>query len=107
MESIQKSVVSCDIVLTIKEKDSSGALAVVDCSGVTTKQIIFKKPDNTLITKTAAFVTNGTDGKIKYRTIAGDIDQVGTWSCQGYVVFPVGFDGRSSVVSFYVADNLS
>ena len=51
-------------VFTLTIKDGS---SVIDLSGATTKQIILRKPDRvTSSTKTASFVTDGSDGKIKY-----------------------------------------
>jgi hypothetical protein len=49
--------------------------------------IIFQKPDSSDLTKTASLTTNGTDGKIKYTTIAGDLDQIGTWQIQARIDF--------------------
>ena len=43
---------------------------VVDVSSATTRQLIFKSKDGAVLTKTAVLVTDGTDGKIKYTTIA-------------------------------------
>lgn len=60
---------------------------VVDLSGVLTKQLLFKKPGGTILTKNASFVTDGTDGKIKYLSQSGDLDQYGKWSLQAFVDF--------------------
>lgn len=64
--------------------------AVVDVSLASTKQLWFKKPDTTVTKKTASFTTNGTDGKLQYTTIAGDLDNAGVWEIQGYVVLAAG-----------------
>lgn len=103
MEQVQKNAIGVAIIATIQE---DGAL--VNVSTVTTKQLIFRKPDlvGTLVTKTASFTTNGSDGKIQYLTEANFLDTPGVWKYQGYVVFPGGFDGRSDVQSFEVKDNL-
>jgi len=60
--------------------------AALDVSDATTKQIIFKKPDNVSVTKTAVFTTDGSDGYIQYVTVADDLDVAGTWKVQGKVV---------------------
>ena len=60
--------------------------AALDVSGATTKQIIFKKPDNVSVTKTAVFTTNGSDGYIQYVTVANDLDVDGTWKVQGKAI---------------------
>lgn len=57
----------------------------VDLSTAAVKNILFGKPDGTVVTKPAAFVTSGVDGKITYSTIAGDLDEAGVWTVQGYV----------------------
>jgi len=63
---------------------------VVDISGATTKQLTFKKPNGSKATKAATFMTNGTDGKMQYTAVDGDVDQVGGWKLQGKVVLPSG-----------------
>src|SRR5678815_4285948 len=101
MEHAQKSAKNVAVKTTIVEDGQT-----VDVSGVSTKQLIFKKPNGTKVTKTASFLTDGTDGIIQYLTEAGFLDTVGIWSVQGYVVFPGGFDGNSDVMTFSVDRNL-
>jgi hypothetical protein len=60
---------------------------VLNLSNANNISIIFQKPDGTDLTKTASLTTNGTDGKIKYTTVAGDLDQIGTWQIQARVDF--------------------
>lgn len=61
--------------------------SVLDVSNADNIYIIFQKPDASDLTKTATLATDGTDGKIKYTTISGDLDQVGTWQIQAKVDF--------------------
>jgi hypothetical protein len=79
---------------------------IVDISAATTKEILFRKPDGTVVTKTGTFSTDGTDGKLRYTTIAGDLDQAGDWRVQGYIVTPTG-SWKSSVETFTVLANLA
>lgn len=72
----------------------------------TTKEIWLEKPNGTTVSKTAAFVTDGTDGQIEYITIAGDIDQAGTWKIQGYVEMAGGGIFHSKKGTFIVWDNI-
>jgi len=72
--------------LTIK--DTAGA--AIDVSTASVKYIYFQDPSGVKTQKTAAFYTDGTDGKIQYTTVAGDIDEVGTWMVQGYVETSLG-----------------
>ena len=71
--------------VTVKDGDS-----VVNISSASTKLLIFKKPSGTKMTKTAAFTSDGSDGKIDYTVIADDLDEVGTYQLQGNVVISDG-----------------
>lgn len=86
---------------TVKEGSS-----VLDISAATTTQLIFRRPDGTSFTKTAEFTTDGTDGKIEYPTIAGDLDVAGNWSWQSYIVMPSG-SWHTDIGTFSVHANLS
>jgi hypothetical protein len=98
---IQKDAIGVVVELTVQQKGT-----VVDISSASaTKQIIFKKPDASTITKNATFTTSGSDGKLQYITIAGDLDQVGDWQAQAYVIMS-GFTGKTSPITFTVSDNL-
>ena len=92
-------------LLTITEADGTTA---VDVSTATKLQMIFLQPDGVSMTKTAVLNTDGKDGKVKYVSVAGDIDVVGTWQVQGYVEFGGGTSKYySSVTEFMVYDNLT
>lgn len=69
--------------LTIKDDDGN----IVDISTASNYDIIFRKPDGTILTKDAVFITDGSDGKIRYTTVAGDLDQYGKWSIQAFIDF--------------------
>ena len=77
----------------------------VDLVFATEMKIAFQKPDGTTLLVDAALVTDGTDGKMQYTTIAGDIDQEGNWKYQAKVSFPTGV-WHSDIVSFRVYANL-
>jgi len=96
-EEIHVNDVGTQFVVTIVDCDD----VAVDISAFTPLQITFAKPDGTTVVQTASFYTDGTDGKIYYTTIAGDIDTAGTWQLQGLVG---GF--YSSIGSFTVNRNL-
>ncbi len=68
--------------------DTAGA--PIDVSTATATIIHFQDPLGNKTQKTAAFTTDGKDGKIQYATIAGDIDKVGTWQIQGYIETGLG-----------------
>ena len=90
------------IRLTVKDQDS----VIVDVSSATTLQIIFRPPSGEFITKTATKTTDGTDGDIQYTTLAGDIEEIGTWGYQTRVKLSSTQDFRGSIHQFEVVSNL-
>lgn len=87
---------------TVKDQDEN----VMDISAATTKEIIFAKPGGTVVTKTASFYTDGTDGIIQYISQSGDLDVVGNWKQQAYVI-QSGSAFYSDIISFQVIGNLN
>jgi hypothetical protein len=77
----------------------------IDLSTASSKSIIFKKPNGTSLTKSASFLTDGSDGIITYTSESDDLDTVGSWKIQAHVVFPSG-EWRSEFKSFKVHRNL-
>jgi hypothetical protein len=56
------------------------SLAVArDISSYTTTQLRFKDPAGAVTTKTAVFVTDGTDGWLEYERLTGEFDTAGPW----------------------------
>ena len=72
------------IRLTITQTSDNAVLDGLESAS--TKQIFIKKPSGTVLEKTASYYTDGTDGIIQYTTISGDLDEVGEYEVQGYVV---------------------
>jgi len=87
---------------TIKDQDG----VVVDVSGATTKEIIFRSPAGVLLTKTATLFTDGTDGIIQYKTLAGEINEVGTWEWEPHVIITAGNEWTGDPREFVVKDKL-
>jgi hypothetical protein len=90
---------------TVFEVELKDCLTIVNISSATVKQIIFQKPTGEVLTKTAIFSTDGTDGKLRYITVANDLDLAGTWKIQAKVVLPSG-TWSSNVDKFKVYSNL-
>jgi len=90
--------------ITIQECISD-VLAPVDVSGQTAMSFIYKKPDGTTLTVTPSFTTDGTDGKVQYNTLTGNIDQAGVWCLQAEVTLPTG-TYRTSIIKFDVEEKL-
>lgn len=102
MKEIRYEDVGVDIIVTVKDQDDT----VVDLSSSTTKEIVFNKSDNTVATKSASFVTDGTDGQIKYQTESGFINSIGIWEAQAHVIIG-STDYTSSIFKFRVSRKIS
>lgn len=74
----------------------------VDLSGAATKSIKLRKPNGTVVTKTAVFPSGGTDGWLQYVTVADDLDIPGRWSAQAYITGLAGWSGHAEVFDFVV-----
>jgi len=90
---------------TVFEATIMDGAVVVDISTATTKQLILRGPNGISKTKSASFTTNGTDGKLRYVTVANDLNVTGQWSWQAYVVLSNGA-WHSDVAEFIVHENL-
>lgn len=98
--TIQKDDIGTDFDITFLEAGSA-----VDISGATTKQLIFRAPDAVTSAKAGTFITDGTNGQLRYTTIADDIDEAGHWHIQGKIINASG-TFYSSIEDFYVLPNL-
>lgn len=98
---IHVSDIGTEFILTIKDCDEN----IIDISNATSMNIFFKKPNGDTITRVGAFYTDGTDGKMSYTIIDGDIDEVGSWKIQAQVV-AVNGTWKSSFKAFKVHRNL-
>ena len=94
--------IGTEFLITLKDQDST----VIDISSADTLQVIFKKPSCELLTKTATLKTDGTDGKMYYNSISGDLDEAGVWKIQGSVVFG-GSSWKTDITTFRVYDNIT
>ncbi len=99
-QEVRKADIGTVFRFTVKDGDDS-----VDISSATTQEVCFRKPDNTVITKTTSFTNSGTDGKLQYTTVSGDIDQDGPWSAQVHLVLTSG-TFRSTWYNFNVGANI-
>lgn len=100
-QQIHVNDINVNFVITITED-----CEVIDISDATNLTIYFYKPDGTILTKTATFVTDGTDGQIKYPSVDGDLDQSGIWRIQAKIDFGAGSSYHSPIKSFKVYCNL-
>jgi hypothetical protein len=72
-------------------KGDTGTIIVLDCgqniTAATARSIEARKPDGTAVSLVA--VASGTNS-IAYTTLAGTLDQAGTWLLQALVTLPTG-----------------
>lgn len=98
---IHQDDIGTRILITIEDCDE-----VLDISDALTKIFIFRKPDNSLIYRTAEFPSGmAVSGQLYYNTVAGDFDQNGTWKIQAKLSFASG-TYYTNVESFRVERNL-
>ena len=79
--------------------------SVIDISGASTLQMIFEKPSGSTMTKTATLYSDGTDGKMQYATVSGDLDETGSWRVQAYIALDT-WQGKTDMYTFEVHPNL-
>lgn len=71
------------ILQTTVEEDN----ASVDVSGASEVKFSAHPPGGTVKSFTAGFTSDGTDGKVRYTTLDGDINVPGTWRIQVLITF--------------------
>ena len=77
----------------------------LDISTATSLKMRFQKPSGSTLDKDASFVTDGSDGLIRYVTVSGDLDEAGTWTRQAFMQIG-SWHGQSSRVQFVVRGNI-
>lgn len=104
-DHIQVGAIGLAIKLQIKDGNEIMNLTSASISASSIR-IIIEKPDDTLISASATFYTDGTDGIIFYKTSgSSDLDQVGDYNVQAYIIAP-DFSGYTTPVTFPVYENL-
>ena len=72
---------------TVKDQNEN----VVDISSASYMRLDFKKPlSSVLLSVTPVFTSGGTDGRIQYFSVSGDLDEVGVYEMQAYIVVGSG-----------------
>lgn len=54
----------------------------LNISGYDERKLYLKKPDGSVVERTVSFLTDGTDGILKYEALTSDFDTVGFWKRQ-------------------------
>lgn len=78
---------------------------IVNISTATGLQMLFQLPDGGTFIRTAVLSTDGSDGKMRYVTVTGDLSQAGSWKVQAYVLFSTT-SWHSVITTFTVARNV-
>jgi len=76
-----------------------------DISGANTKELILRKPNGSVLTTPAGFMTNGSDGILQYITVDGDLIPPGVYQIQAHLIMP-GFNGKTEIRLFDVLKNV-
>ena len=83
----------------------AGVSTPLDISGADSVSLVLKSPSGVSSSRAAIFNSDGTDGKVKYITLSGDLNEVGTWRIQVLVTFPTS-SFSSNVKTFKVYENI-
>jgi hypothetical protein len=95
--------VGIDLRLTLLDQDGE----VFDISGATGRTLILEAPSGATRIVSAALLTDGTDGGLRYATQSGDIDEAGRWSLQGKVEWASGRILYSKAQTFLALEPLA
>lgn len=95
-----------DVGLVLKATVKDETETVVSIASATVLTIKLEDPFGVTTSKTAALLTDGTDGILKYATLAADLHTAGTWKAQGYVEM-TGRKFHTSKKVFTVEENLT
>lgn len=100
--NIQQNDIGTRFLITVKDDG-----VAVDLTTASLRQLVFRKPDDTKITRNASLIGDGSgaSGVMYYDTVAGDLDQKGRYKLQGQVTIPSG-TYYTDVYSFSVKCNL-
>ncbi len=91
-----------NIIVTVTQSDGT---TPIDISQAGSMFIYIYRPDGGLITGTASFVTDGTDGKIQYISQANDFTIQGVYKIQAKYIIG-GNNKRTERSTFVVEPNL-
>ena len=108
IDDMQVGDIGTRVIVTINDGVDPQTGIPIPRTAISTASVMklyFRKPGGVTIERDAELLTDGSDAKIVYVTVSGDIDRKGTWSVQGYIQMP-GWSGRSNIDTFPVGGNL-
>ena len=103
MASIHVGDIGAVFEVTVRDQDD----AVINIAAATVLGMTLRKPNGTLLEKTAVLSTNGTDGKLRYTAIAGDLNLAGRWQLSASVTIGASTKFTTDPYDFSIVDNLS
>lgn len=78
--SLQQNCVGITFIVVVTQQDG---VTPQDISGATSLNMFLTKPDLSISSNEATFVTDGTDGKMQYTTQSGELSTIGIYKVQG------------------------
>lgn len=78
----------------------------IDLTTATTTDLHIIKPDDTVVVWSASPIGDATDGVLEYTTITGDLDQLGYYYGEVYLVNST-YNGNSARFEFKVVDDIN
>jgi len=97
---IRKNNIGIQFIVTISNGDD-----IEDLNEYDDREIIFKKPNKTILTKSATLYTDGSDGKMYCVSEEGDLDIIGIYQIQARLATTL-VEYTTSIGSFRVQKNL-
>jgi len=82
-ETVEIPISETGYVLEVRVMQQGGGGAD-NISAATDLQIQFEAPNGREVQRTAAFTSDGSDGKIRYTTTSADINGIGVWKIRGH-----------------------
>ena len=82
-----------------------GTASPLNISTATVKQLRFLMPTGASFMRSASFITDGSDGGLKYISVTGDLPTPGDWIVQPYIEIPSAC-WHGSQTSFEVYSNI-
>lgn len=79
--TVYVDTIGFELDLTIIDDDTEAAIDISAGNGTLTLDV--RKPDESTVTWTPTII-NGVAGTAQYKTVDGDLDQVGTYTIQGH-----------------------
>jgi hypothetical protein len=98
--SIEIQVKDAGVQFIIQVLDLYGS--VVNIGAATALQVLFLRPDQSLLAVSANLYSNGVDGKIQYVSVAGDLGQTGRWGIQA--AYQIGGNQKYTSIKYFNVD---